>query len=148
MKSCGSHLKKTDIQPLRVKSCRIPPKTNAEFVYHIVDVHYAHAKKIQLVLDNLNTHTGASLYEAFAPEQARRMLERLELHNTPKHANWLNMAGTKIGIMSRQCLNRRIDEIETIRREIGCHKSRDLNEVRGRPISNSTSRSGNGNTLL
>ena len=73
-----------------------------------MDVHYPHAPKIRLVLDNLNTHTGASLYEAFPPEEARRILERLEFHYTPKHASWLNMAEIEIGILGRQCTGGRI----------------------------------------
>jgi hypothetical protein len=69
------------------------------------------------IMDNLNTHTGASLYEAFAPEEARRILEKLEFHYTPKHASWLNMAEIEIGIMNRQCLDRRIDNIAEMRQE-------------------------------
>jgi hypothetical protein len=90
----------------------------AEFVREIVDEHYPQARKIRLVQDNLNTHTGASLYETFPPQQARRILEKLEFHNTPKHASWLDMAEIEIGIMNRQCLDRRIDNIAEIRKEI------------------------------
>jgi len=74
--------------------------TASQCIRELVDVHYPHAPKIRLVLDNLNTHTGASLYEAFPPEEARRILERLEFHYTPKHASWLNMAEIEIGIMN------------------------------------------------
>lgn len=72
------------------------------------DKYYPHAEKILLVMDNLNTHSLASLYEAFAPVEARRLAERFEIHHTPKHASWLNMAEIEIGVMSRQCLNERI----------------------------------------
>lgn len=70
------------------------------------------------MLDNLNTLTGASLYEAFAPTEARRLQEKLEFHYTPKHASWLNMAEIVIGILSRRCLNRRIDNRDVITREV------------------------------
>ena len=65
----------------------------------LIDVHYPEATRIRLVLDNLNTHTGASLYEAFPPKEARRLLDRLEIHHTPKHASWLNMAEIEIGVL-------------------------------------------------
>ena len=84
----------------------------------LVDEIYPKAPVIRLVMDNLNTHTGASLYEAFPPAEARRILKRLELHYTPKHGSWLNMAEIEIGIMDRQCLNRRIDNMAEIRDEI------------------------------
>jgi hypothetical protein len=90
----------------------------AECIRELVDVHYPHARKIRLVLDNLNTHTGSSLYEAFAPAEARRLLEKLEFHYTPKHASWLNMAEIEISIMNRQCLDRRIDNMAEMRQEI------------------------------
>jgi hypothetical protein len=89
----------------------------AACIRDLVDVHYPHAKKIRLVLDNLNTHTGASLYEAFPPAEARRILERLEFHYTPKHASWLNMAEIEIGVLNRQCLARRLDDQELMQRE-------------------------------
>ncbi len=89
----------------------------AECMRKLVDVHYPHARKIRLVLDNLNTHSGASLYETFAPLEARRILEKLEFHFTPKHASWLNMAEIEISVMNRQCLDRRIDSRGEIQRE-------------------------------
>lgn len=85
----------------------------------LVDVHYPDAEKITLVMDNLNTHTGASLYKAFPPEEARKILEKSEIHYTPKHGSWLNMAEIELSILSRQCLNRRIPDQETLKREIG-----------------------------
>ena len=90
----------------------------------LLDVHYPEAKKITLVMDNLNTHTGASLYEAFKPQQARRLLERLDIHYTPKHGSWLNMAEIELGIISRQCLNRRIGDRETLSMEVAAWQKR------------------------
>ena len=90
----------------------------AKCIRELLDVHYANATRIHLVLDNLNTHTGASLYEAFAPAEARRLLDRLEFHHTPKHASWLNMAEIEIGILNRQCLNRRIDNAPELCKEV------------------------------
>jgi hypothetical protein len=90
----------------------------AEVVRELVDVHYPCAEKIVLVHDNLNTHKPASLYEAFPPEEAQRLLSRLEIHYTPKHGSWLNMAETELGILSRQCLDRRIEDREKLTTEI------------------------------
>lgn len=73
----------------------------AECIREVVDVHYAKAEKVVLVLDNLNTHTEGSLYEAFEPAEARRLIEKLEIHHTPKHGSWLNMAEIEIGVLSR-----------------------------------------------
>jgi hypothetical protein len=81
----------------------------AECICELVEVHYPRAEKIRLVQDNLNTHSGGSLYEAFAPEHARRILDRIEFHYTPKHGSWLNMAETELSIMNRQCLDCRMD---------------------------------------
>jgi len=80
----------------------------AELIRELVDQHYPHAEKIVLVMDNLNTHTLASLYEAFAPEEARRLAEKLELHYTPKHGSWLNMAEIELSVLARQCLAQRL----------------------------------------
>ncbi len=103
----------------------------AECVRDLVNVHYPQARKIRLVLDNLNTHTGASLYETFPPPEARRILEKLEFHYTPKHASWLNMAEIEIGIMNRQCLDRRIDSIVEIGKEIAAwEKERNQRKAR------------------
>jgi hypothetical protein len=82
----------------------------AACVRELVEVHYPRARKIRLVQDNLNTHDGASLYEAFPPEHARRLLDKIEWHYTPKHGSWLNMAETEIRIMNGQCLNRRLED--------------------------------------
>jgi hypothetical protein len=74
-----------------------------------VDVHYPRAEKVVLVQDNLNTHSGGSLYEAYPPAEALRILNKVEFHYTPKHGSWLNMAESEISILSRQCLDRRLD---------------------------------------
>ncbi len=85
----------------------------------VVDEHYPEAEKVRVVLDNLNTHTGAALYQAFEPEEARRILRRLEFHYTPKHASWLNMVEVELSVLSRQCLERRIPDTERLGREVG-----------------------------
>lgn len=81
----------------------------AECMRDLVDEHYPDAKCIRVVLDNLSTHSAAALYKAFTPEEARRILRRIEFHFTPKHASWLNMVEIEIGVMASQCLDRRID---------------------------------------
>jgi hypothetical protein len=88
----------------------------AQVIKELVDDHFPD-KKIILVMDNLNTHKLGSLYEAFKPAEARRIAQRLEIHFTPKHGSWLDMAEIEIGVLSRQCLNRRIPDQETLRRE-------------------------------
>lgn len=90
----------------------------AECIRDLVDVHYPEAKKIILVEDNLNTHTIGSLYEAFSPEEARRLAKKLELHYTPRHGSWLNMAEIEIGVLSRQCLSQYIPEKDLMRTEV------------------------------
>ena len=87
-------------------------------IKELLDTHYPSAKKVVLVMDNLNTHTGASLYEAFPPAEARRLLERLEIHYTPKHGSWLNIAEIELRILSGQCLNRRIPDIQTLEQQV------------------------------
>lgn len=84
----------------------------------LVDERYPEAEKIRVVLDNLNTHKPASLYEAFTPAEARRLLTKLEFHYTPKHGSWLNMAEIELSVLQRQCLDRRIPDEETLKREI------------------------------
>jgi len=84
----------------------------------LVDDHYPGADCVRVVLDNLSTHSAAALYETFPPEEARRILRRLEFHYTPKHASWLNMVEIEIGIMVRQCLDRRIADKTTLVREV------------------------------
>jgi DDE superfamily endonuclease len=84
----------------------------------LVDVFYPEAKTIRLVMDNLNTHTIGSLYEAFPAAEARRIAEKLELHYTPKHGSWLNMAEIELRVLTVQCLNRRIPDATILRREV------------------------------
>jgi len=90
----------------------------AEVIRQLVDVHFSDAEKIVLVMDNLNTHKPASLYEAFPPAEARRLIEKLEIHYTPKHGSWLDMAETELSILTKQCLDRRISDSATLVREI------------------------------
>jgi transposase len=89
----------------------------AHFIKELVEA-YKEADKIVLVLDNLNTHTPGSLYEAFKPQEARQLLDKLEIHYTPKHGSWLNVAEIELSVLSRQCLNRRIPDKETFTSEI------------------------------
>ena len=95
-------------------------RTAVEWAHQIrdlVDVHYPQAERIRLVMDNLNTPKVASLYEAFAPAEARRIAQHLEIHHTPKHGSWLNMAEIELSALTQQCLDRRIPDIDTLRRE-------------------------------
>lgn len=87
-------------------------------IRYLSDVMYPEAEKIILVMDNLNTHKPASLYKAFPPAEARRIIKRLEIHYTPKHGSWLNMAEIELNVMTRQCLSRRIETIELLRNEL------------------------------
>ena len=90
----------------------------AYFMKDLVDKDYPDAEKIILVCDNLNTHSGGALYEAFLPEEARRILNKIEFHYTPKHGSWLNMAEIELSHLSRQCLDRRIPDKETLTSEV------------------------------
>ncbi len=92
-------------------------------VREMVDELYPTAERIVLVMDNLNTHTPVSLYEAFPPDEARRIANRFEIHYTPKHGSWLDMAEIELGILGRQCLDRRIDNAETLTREVAAWES-------------------------
>jgi DDE superfamily endonuclease len=89
----------------------------AQVVRELVDVHYPEAETIVLVLDNLNTHTLGSLYETFPPEEARRLAARLEIHYTPKHGSWLNMAEIELSILGRQCLSQRLPDQDELCRQ-------------------------------
>ena len=86
-------------------------------IKRLVDEDYPDAKKIILVCDNLNTHNAASLYQAFPPEEARRIWERIELHHTPKHGSWPDMAEIELSVFTSQCLNRNIDSMEKLQEE-------------------------------
>jgi len=90
----------------------------AQCMRYLVDDVFPAADKVVVVLDNLNTHTPAALYEAFAPAEAKRILNRLEFHYTPKHGSWLDMAEIEIGVLCEQCLAERIPDEETLRREV------------------------------
>ncbi len=90
----------------------------AQRMQELVDVHFPQADKIRVVMDNLNIHTPAALYEVFAPAEARRLVCRLEFHYTPKHGSWLNMVEAEIAVLSSQCLGRRIPALERLCREI------------------------------
>lgn len=99
-------------------------KDYAECLRELLDNYYPRARKVRLVQDNLNTHDGASLYEAFAPEVARRLLDRIEFHYTPKHGSWLNMAETEIGILTRQCLDGRWDDQARLAGQVAAWESK------------------------
>jgi hypothetical protein len=96
----------------------------AETVRLLVGEWYPQAEKVVLVMDNLNTHKAASLYEAFPPEQARRLLEKLEIHHTPKHGSWLNIAEIELSVLGRQCLDRRIASQPELAREAAAWERR------------------------
>ena len=103
----------------------------ARYIKKLVDELYPNAVKVVLVMDNLNTHKGASLYEVFEPAEARRMLDKLEFHYTPKHGSWLNMAELELSHLSRQCLNRRIPNQKVLREEVTAwYKERNEREVK------------------
>ena len=90
----------------------------AEVVRWLVEDVHPEAETVVLVMDNLNTHKLASLYEAFPPDQARRIAERVEVHHTPKHGSWLNVAEIELSVLARQCLDRRMDDRATLEREV------------------------------
>jgi hypothetical protein len=96
----------------------------AHLLRKVSEEYYPQAEKIVLVMDNLNTHKLASLYEAFAPAEARRLAERFELHYTPKHGSWLNMAETELSVLTTQCIDRRIPDPTTLRREVAAWAQR------------------------
>lgn len=90
----------------------------AHVIKDLVDVHYPAAEKLILVMDNLNTHTPAALYEAFEPPEAKRLADKLELHYTPKHGSWLDIAEIELSALARQCLDRRIPDKVTLETEV------------------------------
>jgi hypothetical protein len=96
----------------------------AEQMKWLVDEGYPEAETIEVVLDNLNTHKAASLYEAFAPQEARRLLRKIKFHYTPKHGSWLNMAEIELSILQRQCLARRISDAATLAAEVAAYEER------------------------
>lgn len=94
----------------------------AHLIKDVVDVRHPDAQKVVLVCDQLNTHHPASLYETFAPAEAKRIADKLEIHPTPKHGSWLNIAEIELSILSRQCLDRRIPDVETLIQEVHAHQ--------------------------
>ena len=90
----------------------------AQVIRQLVNEHFPHADKIVLVMDKLNTHKPASLYEAFPPAEARRLIEKLEIHDTPRCGSWLDMVETELSILTRQCLDRRLPDAATLIREV------------------------------
>jgi transposase len=95
----------------------------ARFIQDLLDHQYPQAERVVLIMDNLNTHSGASLYETFAPDEALRLLSRLEIHYTPKHGSWLNMVEGEFSILQRQCLDRRIATAELLQQEVAAWES-------------------------
>ncbi len=96
-------------------------RTKLDFAHcmrDLVDIHFPEARVIRVVLDHLNTHTPASLYEAFEPAEARRIVRKLEFHHTPKHGSWLNMAEIELSVLSDQCLDRRLPDQQTVVQEV------------------------------
>jgi hypothetical protein len=90
----------------------------AHQIKYLVDQRYPHANKIRVAQDNLNTHVKASLYKAFLPAEARRILDKIEFYYTPKHGSWLNMAEIELSVLNRQCLDRRIPDKQLLIQEI------------------------------
>ena len=107
-------------------------RTAVDFAFVIKDLcdgQFADAEKIVLVMDNLNTHTAASLYEAFPPAEAKRLADRLEIHYTPKHGSWLDMAEIELSVLNAQCLDRRLPDVPTLTHEIAAwEQSRNVAE--------------------
>lgn len=109
-------------------------RTKQDFAHcmqELVAVYFPEAVKIRVVLDNLNTHSPASFYETFAPEQARQLARKLEFHYTPKHSSWLNMAEIEISVLMEQCLDRRLGQIELVEQEVAAWEA-ERNERRAK----------------
>jgi hypothetical protein len=112
-----------DVEPLAgVRNVTVTERRTkidwAKYVKEMLDVRYSDADKVILVMDNLNTHTISSLYEAFPPEEAFRLAQRLEIHYTPKHGSWLNIAEIELSVLKRQCLPERVPDIELMRKMV------------------------------
>lgn len=119
-KRCGTANIFLMVEPLTgqtvVKATERRTKTDfAHFVRDLCDGPYRDAERLIVVMDNLNTHSPASLYEAFPPEEARRLVEKLEIHYTPKHGSWLDIAEIELSVLARQCLHQRISSISELR---------------------------------
>jgi len=104
----------------------------AHLIKALVDERYPDAERLVLVQDNLNTHTPAALYEAFPPAEAKRLADKLELHYTPKHGSWLNIAELELSVLSRQCLARRVPDAATLVAEVAAWEAR--RNARGGPV--------------
>jgi hypothetical protein len=112
-----------EVEPLRGRRhVTIPQRRTREDwarqIKHMLDDRYPEAIKVRLVMDNLNTHSIASLYETFEPQEARRLAERLDIHYTPKHGSWLNISEIELSVLKGQCLNRRIADMETMQTQV------------------------------
>ena len=104
----------------------------AQQIKSMLDERYPEAIKVRLIMDNLNTHTITSLYETFEPQEAQRLASRLEIHHTPKHGSWLNMAEIELSVLKGQCLNRRIAQMSTMRAEVRAwekHRNNCVNKI-------------------
>lgn len=113
-----------------------PRRTRVDWAHEIhtlLTVDYPDADTVVLVMDNLNTHTLGSLYEAFDPAQARALATRLEIHHTPKHGSWLNIAEIELSALSRQCLSRRIPDIDTLNQELNAWQ--EITNADQRPVN-------------
>lgn len=109
-------------------------RTMIDWAYQIkelADVHFPDAEKIRLVMDNLNTHGVGSLYEAFEPDEARRLAKRIEIHYTPKHGSWLNIAEIELSALAKQCLNRRIPDMVRLSKEVAAWNKARNNDQTG-----------------
>ena len=102
----------------------------AQQIKQMLDERYPEAIKVRLIMDNLNTHNIASLYETFEPHEARRLVERLDIHHTPKHGSWLNMAEIELSVLKGQCLNRRIADMATMQAEVATWERNRNNRTR------------------
>ena len=103
----------------------------AEEIQHLLEVEYPEAQKVLLVCDNLNTHTLGSLYETFSAEEAHELSQRLEIHYTPKHGSWLNIAEIELSALTRQCLDRRIPDVPTLHREVKAWEKKRNDQQKG-----------------
>jgi DDE superfamily endonuclease len=110
-------------QRIVLVSKRRTRKDWAYFMRELLDQHYAEAEKLVLVMDNLNTHTPSCFYEVFAPQEARRLTEKWEIHYTPKHGSWLNMAAIELSVLARQCLADRIPTFEQAQQQVAAWKA-------------------------
>jgi len=99
-------------------------RDDAEVLRYLVEERYPEAECICVVQDNLNTHTPGALYEVFAPAEAKRLADKLEIHYTPKHGSWLNIAEIELSVLSRQCLDRRVPDAATLVREVEAWQQR------------------------